>query len=162
MTGYGVLADVLTRAQVLYVPRPKIRCDEDGDLELWWDEEHLEPTPFIITAAITASGRCGFTASIGDWHTLGSAEGQVPPSLIEALQHYGTEVMRRRIAEPLVLADTPDDEDEDSCPRCRGSFEATGGQPMAGPRVCQKCWMEIAGTPEVLRWRQVGNDTRRT
>ena len=31
---------------------------------------------------------------------------------------------------------------DDICPRCGGSFEATGGKPMSGPYQCQKCAYE--------------------
>ena len=31
---------------------------------------------------------------------------------------------------------------DDICPRCGGSFEATGGRPKTQPYICQKCFME--------------------
>lgn len=33
-------------------------------------------------------------------------------------------------------------QDPDICPKCGGSFEATGGKPTSGEYICQKCYVE--------------------
>lgn len=36
---------------------------------------------------------------------------------------------------------------DDICPRCGGSFEATGGKPANGDPICQKCCAERRPMP---------------
>ena len=55
----------------------------------------------------------------------------------EMADSHGDFVVGRKIRDML-----PPKKEDDVCPRCKGSFEQTGGRPANPPYICQKCFME--------------------